>query len=144
MKKIIKIIKLNIKGGKANPSPPIGPILGSVGINIIDFCNKFNKKTNKYKDLIIPVIIKVFIDKTFVLKIKKQTIKDKIFNLLNINKGSKLPKKENISEINYSEIKKIAKYKMSDLNCFKIKSAISMIIGTLKSIGINIINYEKK
>ncbi|WGH27117.1 MAG: 50S ribosomal protein L11 [Candidatus Shikimatogenerans bostrichidophilus] len=146
MKNIIRILKLNIKGGNANPSPPIGPSLGSVGINIMEFCKKFNKKTNnkKYNNIILPVIIKIYNDKTFKFKIKKQSIKNKIFDILNIKKGSKEPKKIIIGEINLLDVKKIAKYKMSDLNCLKLSSAISMIIGTLKSLGINIKNNENK
>ncbi|WGH28111.1 MAG: 50S ribosomal protein L11 [Candidatus Shikimatogenerans bostrichidophilus] len=141
MKKIIKILKLNIKGGYANPSPPIGPSLGSVGVNIMEFCKKFNEKTisNEYKNIILPVNVIVYEDKTFDLKIKKQSIKNKIFNILKIEKGSKEPKKNIIAKIKLSEIKKIAEYKISDLNCFKLSSAISMIIGTLKSFGIDII-----
>ncbi|WGH27631.1 MAG: 50S ribosomal protein L11 [Candidatus Shikimatogenerans bostrichidophilus] len=146
MKKIIKSIKLIIKGGLANPSPPIGPALGSIGINIMDFCNKFNKETKnkEYMNKSIPVIINIYDDKSFNFEIKKQSIKDKIFNLLKIKKGSNEPNKKKIGEIDIKEIKKIAKYKMSDLNCFKIKSAISMIKGTLKSIGIKIKNEKKK
>ncbi|WOX79395.1 50S ribosomal protein L11 [Candidatus Shikimatogenerans bostrichidophilus] len=140
---ILKIIKLSIPGGKANPSPPIGPSLGSVGINIMDFCNNFNKKTEKYKGKILPIIITVYNNKTYDFIIKKQTIKEKIFSILNIKKGSSEPKKKIINNINIKEVEKLAKYKLPDLNCFKLSSAISMIIGTLKSMGINVIKNEK-
>ncbi|WGH25727.1 MAG: 50S ribosomal protein L11 [Candidatus Shikimatogenerans bostrichidophilus] len=145
MKTILKIIKLNIQGGQANPSAPIGPSLGAVGVNIMDFCNKFNKITKVKTNEILPVIINVYNDKSFDFKIKKESIKTKIFYFLNIKKGSNEPNKKKIGNINIEDVKNIAKYKMSDLNCFKTSSAISMIIGTLKTIGINIIyNNEKK
>ncbi|WGH26620.1 MAG: 50S ribosomal protein L11 [Candidatus Shikimatogenerans bostrichidophilus] len=145
MKKKIKSIKLKIKGGYANPSPPIGPALGSVGINIMDFCNDFNKKTKnkKYLNKLIPIIINIYDDKSFDFIIKKQSIKDIVLNLLKIKKGSNEPNKKKVGEIDIKEIEKIAKYKLSDLNCFKINSAISMIKGTLKSIGIKIKNEKK-
>ncbi|MDH3003694.1 MAG: 50S ribosomal protein L11 [Candidatus Shikimatogenerans sp. JK-2022] len=142
MKKIIKILKLNIKGNNANPTPPIGPTLGSVGINIMDFCKKFNDLTNnkQYKNILLPINIVIYNDKSFDIIIKKQTIKNKIINLLNIKKCSNEPKRIIIGNIDINKVKEIALYKMSDLNCFNINSAISMIIGTLKSLGVNI-NY---
>ncbi|WGH25363.1 MAG: 50S ribosomal protein L11 [Candidatus Shikimatogenerans bostrichidophilus] len=143
MKKILKIIKLNIKGGLANPSPPLGPSLGAIGVNIMDFCKNFNNRTKDKINKLLSVNIFVYVDKTFDFKIKKQTVKYKILKLLNINKGSNEPNKKKIGEVTLNDIYKIAKYKMSDLNCFKIKSAVSMIIGTLKSIGVTIKKDDK-
>lgn len=140
MKKILKIIKLNIKGGLANPSPPLGPSLGAIGVNIMDFCKFFNEKTKNLINKLLFVNIIIYEDKTFNFKIKKKSIKYKVFKLLNIKKGSNEPNKKIIGKINIKDIYKIAKYKMPDLNCFNnIKSAVSMIIGTLKTIGIKII-----
>ncbi|MDH3004752.1 MAG: 50S ribosomal protein L11 [Candidatus Shikimatogenerans sp. JK-2022] len=145
-KEILKIIKIKITSGQANPAPPLGPALGSVGIKIMDFCNKFNNYTkNKYKkNEILHVNIIIYIDKSFDFIIKKKTIKDQVLEILNIKKGSNEPNKKKIGDINISDIYKIAKYKMSDLNCLEIKSAVSMIEGSLKSMGVNIKYDEKK
>ncbi|BDT61523.1 MAG: 50S ribosomal protein L11 [Flavobacteriales endosymbiont of Rhyzopertha dominica] len=143
MNNIIKKIKTYIKGGMVTPAPPIGPLLGSLGINIMEFCNKINKLTINKKGENLPVIILLYDNKKYDIIIKKQSIKDLIFKKLNINKGSSEPKKKIINKIDYNEIKKIAKYKMSDFNCYKLSSAINMIIGTLKSIGIDIIYNNK-
>ncbi|XBT18581.1 MAG: 50S ribosomal protein L11 [Candidatus Shikimatogenerans sp. Tder] len=142
MNKIIKIIKIQIIGGKANPTPPIGPILGSTGINIMDFCKKFNFKTKNRCNEIIPTIIYIYNNKTFKFKIKTSPTSKLLLKILNLEKGSKEPNKNIIGNINYNDIINIANIKFKDLNCYKIKSAISMIIGTAKSLGINII-YEK-
>ncbi|MDH3004957.1 MAG: 50S ribosomal protein L11 [Candidatus Shikimatogenerans sp. JK-2022] len=145
MKKIIKILKINIKGGNANPSPPLGPSLGAIGVNIMDFCKKFNKETKNRKDENLFIRIIIFVDKSFQYIIKKPTITNSILNILNKEKGSNEPNKKKIGKININNIIEIAKEKMSDLNCFNIKSAVSMIIGSLKSIGVEIeYNNEKK
>ncbi|WP_212113326.1 50S ribosomal protein L11 [Candidatus Shikimatogenerans silvanidophilus] len=139
MKKIIKKIKIkNIKGGLANPAPPIGPILGSSGINIIDFCKKYNEKTKNYTGKICPVIIYLYEDKSFDFIIKTEPISYQLLKILKLDKGSKEPNKIKIGKISYEQIKEIAKKKMHDLNCFNLKSAISMIYGTAKSMGIEI------
>ncbi|XCC45246.1 MAG: 50S ribosomal protein L11 [Candidatus Shikimatogenerans sp. Ttur] len=144
MKKIIKQIKIQIKGGKANPAPPIGPILGVTGINIMEFCKKFNLKTkNKYNE-IIPTIINIYDDKSFKFKLKKPPISKLLLNKLNLKKGSKEPNKYKIGNLLIKDIKKIALYKINDFNCYNnINLAISMVIGTAKTLGINII-YDKK
>ncbi|MDH3004402.1 MAG: 50S ribosomal protein L11 [Candidatus Shikimatogenerans sp. JK-2022] len=138
MKKILKIIKINIKGGLANPSPPLGPTLGSIGINIMNFCKIFNNKTKDKLNKLLFVNIIIYEDKSYDIIIKKKSVKYKVLKLLNLKKGSNEPNKKIIGEISINDIKKIAEYKMSDLNCFNIKSAISMIIGTIKSLGIKI------
>ncbi|WGH25599.1 MAG: 50S ribosomal protein L11 [Candidatus Shikimatogenerans bostrichidophilus] len=143
MKIIKKILKLNIKGGSANPAPPIGPMLGAVGVNIMDFCNKFNKETINKNNEILSIRVKVYEDNSYDYIIKKQTIKNIVLNKLNLKKGSKEPNKKKIGSLTLDEIFDIAKYKLSDLNCFKIKSAVSMIIGTLKTLGVEIKNNEK-
>ncbi|XBT18819.1 MAG: 50S ribosomal protein L11 [Candidatus Shikimatogenerans sp. AspAUS03] len=144
MIKIIKNIKINLLGGKANPSPPIGPILGTTGINIMDFCKKFNLKTkNQYNEL-LPTKITIYNDKSFKFKIFITPVSKLLLKSINLKKGSKEPNKIKIGNILYKKIIEIAKFKLKDLNCYKnIKSATSMVIGTAKSLGINII-YEKK
>lgn len=134
---------MQIIGGKANPTPPIGPILGATGINIIDFCKKFNLFTKNRINEKIPTIIYIYKDKTFKFKTKVSPVSTLLLNKLNLKKGSKEPNKNIIGNIIYKDIIDIANIKIKDLNCCKIKSAISMILGTAKSLGINII-YEKK
>ncbi|WGH24993.1 MAG: 50S ribosomal protein L11 [Candidatus Shikimatogenerans bostrichidophilus] len=142
MKKILKIIKINLKGGLANPSPPLGPSLGAIGVNIINFCKKFNEITSSKLNKLLFVNIIIYEDKTFEINIKKSTVKYKVLKILNLKKGSNQPNKNKIGSITEKDLNSIALYKMSDLNCFKLKSAISMIKGTLKSIGINVIKKK--
>lgn len=139
-KKIIKIIKIEkIKGGVANPSPPIGPILGSAGVNIMEFCKQFNERTKNKQGQICPVLIKIYEDKSFEFIIKSPPVSLQLLQELNIQKGSKEPNRFKIGKITWDQIKKIANNKILDLNCFKIESAISMITGTARSMGIEII-----
>ncbi|MDH3004615.1 MAG: 50S ribosomal protein L11 [Candidatus Shikimatogenerans sp. JK-2022] len=140
MKNILKIIKITIKGGLANPSPPLGPTLGAIGVNIIDFCKYFNEKTQNKINKLLFVHIFIYEDKSFDFIIKKKPIKYKIFEYLKIKKGSNEPNKKKIGEISIKYLYKLAEYKMPDLNCFKLESAVSMIKGTLKSLGIKILN----
>ncbi|XBT18120.1 MAG: 50S ribosomal protein L11 [Candidatus Shikimatogenerans sp. Tser] len=139
MNNIIKTIKIQIIGGKANPTPPIGPILGTTGINIMNFCKEFNLKTKNRYDEIIPTIIHIYSNKTFKFKIKTSPTSSLLLKKMNLKKGSKEPNKDFIGNLSYKDIINIANIKIKDLNCYKIKSAISMIIGTAKSLGINII-----
>ncbi|UOQ38160.1 50S ribosomal protein L11 [Candidatus Karelsulcia muelleri] len=141
-KKPIKIIKLNIKGGLANPSPPIGPILGAAGINIMDFCKKYNKKTLNQIGKLIPVVIKINEDKSFKINIKKPPTSYLLLESLNLNKGSNESKKKQIGVLSTKIIKNIAKEKIKDMNCFKLESAINMVIGTAKTLGIEIKDEE--
>lgn len=137
-KKIKGYIKLQVKGGLANPSPPIGPALGSKGLNIMQFCKKFNEITKDKKGSILPVIITIYQDNSFDFIIKTPPTSVLIMDAINIKKGSKESGRKKIADISLKEIEKIAKIKMPDLNAFKIDSAIKMIIGTAKSIGVNI------
>ncbi|AWU43079.1 50S ribosomal protein L11 [Blattabacterium punctulatus] len=141
-KKIVKKIKIQkINGGNANPSPPIGPILGSSGVNIMEFCKKFNLKTKERKGEICPVIITIYEDKSFSFIIKKPPISIQLLNIIKVEKGSKEPNRSKIGKISLNQIKMIAKNKMEDFNCYSIESAISMICGTARSMGIEI--YKK-
>ncbi|WP_185851456.1 50S ribosomal protein L11 [Blattabacterium cuenoti] len=142
-KKIIKRIKIQkINGGNATPSPPIGPILGSAGVNIMEFCKQYNSLTKSRKGQICPVIITVYEDKSFSFFIKKPPVSIQILNLIQLEKGSNEPNRSKIGRISLDQIKTIAKNKMEDLNCFSIESAVSMISGTARSMGIEV--YEKK
>ncbi|WP_185850252.1 50S ribosomal protein L11 [Blattabacterium cuenoti] len=139
-KKIIKKIKIqNINGGKATPAPPIGPILGSVGVNIMEFCKQYNFKTKEKEGEICPVLITVYEDKSFSFLIKKPPVSIQLLNTIKKEKGSKESNRHKIGKISFNEIKKIAEKKMEDLNCFSIESAISMISGTARSMGIEVI-----
>ncbi|MGX7590442.1 50S ribosomal protein L11 [Candidatus Karelsulcia muelleri] len=137
-KKVIKIIKLNLKGGLANPSPPIGPSLGTAGINIMEFCKLYNQKTLNKMGKLIPVVIKVNEDRSFKIKIKTPPTSYLLLDALNIEKGSNASKKNKIGVISITRIKELAIQKIKDMNCFKIDSAIKMIIGTAKTLGIEI------
>ncbi|WP_185850869.1 50S ribosomal protein L11 [Blattabacterium cuenoti] len=138
-KKIIKKIKIQkIIGGKANPSPPIGPILGSSGVNIMDFCKKYNSKTKNSHGENCPVIITVYEDKSFDFLIKKPPVSVLLLKNIKEKKGSSESNRSKIGKISMDEIKIIAKNKMEDMNCFSIQSAISMILGTARSMGIEI------
>jgi large subunit ribosomal protein L11 len=139
-KKIIKKIKINkILGAGATPAPPIGPILGGSGVNIIAFCNEFNTRTKDKVGKLCPVSIIVYEDKTFDFYIHQPSIAVQLLNLLKIKKGSKEPNRLKIGKINVEDINLIAQDKLIDMNCYSIDSAISMIIGTAKSMGIEII-----
>lgn len=138
-KKIFKKIKLQIKGGNATPTPPIGPALGSAGVNIMNFCKKFNSCTQEKKGKICSVIIHVYENKNFDFFIKSSPTSVQLLEIIGIKKGSKEPNKIKIGKISLDKIKEIAKNKISDLNCSNIESAISMIIGTARSMGIDII-----
>ncbi|AWU43622.1 50S ribosomal protein L11 [Blattabacterium sp. (Cryptocercus kyebangensis)] len=141
-KKIVKKIKIQkINGGNANPSPPIGPILGSSGVNIMEFCKQYNLRTQERKGKICPVLLTIYEDKSFSFVIKKPPVSIQLLNIIQVEKGSKEPNRSKIGKISLNQIKMIAKNKMEDLNCSSIESAISMVCGTARSMGIEI--YKK-
>lgn len=140
-KKIKKILRLQIKAGSANPGPPIGPACGSAGIKIMDFCNKFNALTNSKVGQLLPVVITIYDDKSFSFLIKNPTVSFQLKEAAFLNKGSKEPNRTKVGQIPLKKVIKIAENKMSDLNCFTLKAAISMIAGTASSIGLDI--YEE-
>lgn len=138
-KKIIKRIKIEkINGGKASPAPPIGPILGSSGVKIMEFCKRYNEETKNKIGKLCPVIITVYEDKSFSFYIKKPPVSYLLLELLKKENGSKEPNRLKIGSLTIKDIKSIAKNKMNDLNCYSINSAISMIIGTARSMGIEV------
>ncbi|QIK16566.1 50S ribosomal protein L11 [Blattabacterium sp. DPU] len=138
-KKVMKRIRIQkINGGKASPAPPIGPILGSSGVNIMEFCKQYNSLTQNKMGEICPVIITVYEDKSFSFVIKKPPVSIQLLAVVKKEKGSKESNRFKIGKISLNKIKIIAKNKMEDFNCFSIESAISMISGTARSMGIEI------
>ncbi len=137
-KEIAAFIKLQIKGGAANPSPPVGPALGSKGVNIMEFCKQFNARTQDQAGKVIPVIISVYKDKSFDFIIKTPPVAVQLMEVAKISKGSKEPNRDKVSSVSWEQVKAIAESKMNDLNCFEIDSAMSMVVGTARSMGITV------
>lgn len=137
-KEVAGLIKLQIKGGAANPSPPVGPALGSKGINIMDFCKQFNARTQDKAGKILPVVITYFTDKSFDFVIKTPPAAVQLMEIAKVKKGSAEPNRSKVATVTWDQIRTIAEDKMADLNCFTIESAMSMIAGTARSMGITV------
>ena len=137
-KEIAALIKLQIKGGAANPSPPVGPALGSKGVNIMDFCKQFNARTQDKAGKILPVIITVFSDKSFTFIVKEPPVAVMIKEAAKVQSGSAEPNRKKVASLNWDQVKKIAEEKMPDLNAFTLKSAMRMVAGTARSMGITV------
>lgn len=138
MKKVTAYVKLQIKAGQANPAPPIGPALGSKGVNIMEFCKQFNARTQDQPGKVLPVIITVYTDKSFDFVIKTPPAAVQIMEAAKIKGGSKEPNRSKVGTINWEQVRKIAEIKMPDLNCFTIESAMSMVAGTARSMGVTV------
>jgi large subunit ribosomal protein L11 len=139
-KKIQSYIKLQIPAGKANPSPPVGPALGQHGVNIMDFCKAFNAKTQSEGDMIIPVVITVYSDRSFSFITKTPPASVLLFKAAGLQKGSSNPKKERVAEIGRDKIKEIAELKMPDLNAYSVEQAMKIVEGTARSCGITVLD----
>ena len=137
-KKILSFIKLQIPAGKANPAPPVGPALGQHGVNIMEFCKAFNAKTQDQPGKLIPVVITVYADRSFSFITKTPPVPSLILEAIGIPKGSGEPNKEKVGEITIKQIEEIAQIKMPDLNTKKIESAVSMVKGTARSMGVTV------
>lgn len=137
-KEVTGIIKLQIKGAAANPAPPIGPALGSKGVNIMEFCKQFNARTQDMAGKIVPVIITVYKDKSFDFVIKTPPVAVQLLEAIKAQKGSAEPNRKKIGSITWDQVREIATVKMPDLNCFTIESAMKMVAGTARSMGITI------
>ncbi len=137
-KQIVGYLKLQVKGGAANPAPPIGPALGSKGLNIMDFCKQFNARTQDKPGQVLPVLISMYNDKSFDFVIKTPPAAILIMESIKLQKGSKEPNRAKVGSISWDQIKKIAEIKMPDLNAFKIDSAMRMIAGTARSMGVTV------
>ena len=137
-KEVEAIIKLQIKAGAANPSPPVGPALGSKGVNIMDFCKQFNARTQDQAGKIIPVIIQVYGDKSFDFITKQPPVAIQLLEAAKLKSGSAEPNRKKVASLSWDKVKEIAEGKMSDLNAFEIEKAMSMVAGTARSMGITI------
>jgi large subunit ribosomal protein L11 len=137
-KKVQSFIKLQIPAGKANPAPPVGPALGQHGVNIMEFCKQFNAKTQQMGDTVIPVIITVYNDRSFSFITKTPPVSVLIKKALKLESGSKNPAREKVGKITRAQVADIAKTKLPDLNCLSQKSAESQVIGSAKSMGIDL------
>ena len=137
-KEVAALIKLQIKGGAANPSPPVGPALGSKGVNIMEFCKQFNARTQDRAGKVTPVVITVYKDKSFDFIIKTPPVAVQLLEVTKLKSGSAEPNRKKISSITWDQVKEIAESKMEDLNCFTVESAMSMVAGTARSMGITV------
>ena len=135
-KKVTHVVKLQIEAGKANPAPPVGPALGPTGINIMAFCKEFNEKTAKDAGMIFPVVLTVYQDKSFEFIIKTAPAAVLLKKAAGIEKGSAKPHKDKVAKVTLAQVEEIAKMKMQDLNAASLESAVSMIKGTARSMGI--------
>ncbi len=137
-KEVAGFIKLQIKGGAANPSPPVGPALGSKGLNIMDFCKQFNARTQEKAGKVLPVVITYYSDKSFTFVVKNPPVAVQLLEITKSKSGSAEPNRKKIAEITWEQVKNIAAEKMSDLNCFTVESAMRMVAGTARSMGITV------
>jgi large subunit ribosomal protein L11 len=137
-KEIEVFIKLQVKGGQANPSPPIGPALGAKGVNIMDFCKRFNAATQDKMGQVLPVVISVYKDKSFDFVVKTPPAAIQLLDAAKVKKGSAEPNRKKVGTVTWDQVRQIAEVKMPDLNCFTIESAMKMVAGTARSMGINV------
>ena len=137
-KEVTGFIKLQIKGGAANPAPPVGPALGSKGLNIMDFCKQFNARTPDLAGKVLPVVITVYSDKSFTFEVKQPPVAVSLKEAAKIQKASGEPNRKKVASVTWDQVKEIAQAKMPDLNAFTLKSAMSMVAGTARSMGIKV------
>ena len=137
-KQISGFVKLQVKGGQANPAPPIGPALGSKGVNIMDFCKQFNARTQEKMGKVLPVVITVYADKSFDFIIKTPPVAVQLLEATKLQKGSAEPNRKKVGSVNWDQVTTIATEKMPDLNCFTVESAMKLVAGTARSMGITI------
>ena len=137
-KEVDGFIKLQVKGGQANPAPPVGPALGAKGVNIMEFCKRFNAKTQEMQGKIVPVVITVFKDKSFEFIIKTTPAAVQLLEAAKLKSGSPESNRQKVGSVTWDQVKAIAEDKMDDLNAFKIESAMKMVAGTARSMGINV------
>ena len=138
-KEVAAFIKLQIKGGAANPSPPVGPALGSKGVNIMDFCKQFNARTQDKAGKVLPVIITVYSDKSFDFVVKQPPVAIQLKEAAKVQKGSAQPNRDKVGQVTGDQVRESAQDKMPDMNCFTLEAAMRMIAGTARSMGINVV-----
>ena len=137
-KEIAGFIKLQIKGGAANPSPPVGPALGSKGVNIMQFCKAFNARTQDQAGKVLPVVITVFADKSFDFVVKTPPVAIQLLDATKIKSGSAEPHLKKVGSVTWEQVREIAEIKMPDLNCFSVEAGMRMVAGTARSMGITV------
>lgn len=137
-KEIAGQVKLQVKGGAANPSPPIGPALGSKGINIMEFCKQFNARTQEKAGKVLPVVITYYTDKTFDFVVKNPPVAVQLLEAAKVKSGSAEPNRKKVASVTEEQVRAIAEDKMSDLNCFEVEAAMKMVAGTARSMGITV------
>jgi large subunit ribosomal protein L11 len=138
-KEVAGLIKLQIRGGAANPSPPVGPALGAKGVNIMEFCKQFNARTQDKAGKVCPVVITVYNDKSFDFVIRTAPAAVQLMEAAKLKGGSSEPNRKKVAKVNWDAVRAIAEDKMADLNCFSVESAMRMVAGTARSMGINVI-----
>ncbi|PJR03155.1 50S ribosomal protein L11 [Avrilella dinanensis] len=137
-KEVSKVVKLQVKGGAANPSPPVGPALGAAGVNIMEFCKQFNARTQDKPGKVLPVQITVYKDKSFDFVVKTPPAAIQLLEASKAKKGSGEPNRKKVASVSWDQVKAIAEDKMQDLNAFTVESAMSMVAGTARSMGITV------
>ena len=137
-KEVAGLIKLQIKGGAANPSPPVGPALGSKGINIMDFCKAFNARTQDKAGKVLPVVITYYTDKSYDFIVKTPPVAIQLLEVTKQKSGSAQPNRKKVAKVTWDQVRAIAEDKMPDLNCFTIESAMTLVAGTARSMGITV------
>ena len=137
-KEVSKVVKLQVRGGAANPSPPVGPALGAAGVNIMEFCKQFNARTQDKPGKVLPVVITVYVDKSFEFVIKTAPAAVQLLEASKKKKGSGEPNRNKIGSVSWDQVKSIAEDKMADLNAFNVDSAMMMIAGTARSMGLTV------
>lgn len=137
-KEVSALVKLQVKGGAANPSPPVGPALGAKGVNIMEFCKQFNARTQDKPGKVLPVVITVYADKSFDFIIKTPPVAVQLIEVSGIKGGSGEPNRKKVGKVTWEQVENIAKDKMTDLNAFTVESAMKMVAGTARSMGITV------
>ena len=132
------MIKLQVRGGAANPSPPVGPALGAKGVNIMEFCKQFNARTQEKQGKLCPVVITVYVDKSFDFVVKNPPVPVQLLEAAKLKSGSAIPNRTKVGKVTWDQVRAISEDKMSDLNCFTLESAMSMVAGTARSMGITV------
>jgi large subunit ribosomal protein L11 len=138
-KEITTFIKLQVQGGKANPAPPIGPVLGQHGVNIMEFCKQFNARTQKQMGEVVPVVITVYKDRSFTFELKTAPVSFLIKKALGLETGSSVPNKDKVGKLTKAQVYDIAKQKMQDLNCYDEEAAFKIVAGTARSMGVDVL-----
>jgi len=139
-KEISTTVKLQVAGGQANPAPPIGPVLGQHGVNIMEFCKQFNARTQKQIGEVVPVVITIYKDRSFTFELKTPPVSYLIKKTLKLEKGSAVPNKDKVGKLTKAQVYEIARTKMSDLNCYDEEAAFKIVAGTARSMGVDVIS----